>query len=72
MDTEKGKVFCPKTGKEIFSGRHCERARRPTWGDSSRCCDHFGYWENERVWVCRYSKERELRLNGENGREVLE
>lgn len=51
---ERGKMECPKTGKAVNPYKHCQAIK----------CDHYGFWHNEQCFVCRYTKERELRLRG--------
>ncbi len=54
---ERGRIECPKTGKAVNPYKHCQKIK----------CDHYGFWHNEHCFVCRYTKERELRVQGNNG-----
>ena len=58
---ERGRIECPKTGKAVNPNKHCQSRRHGT------VCEHYGFWHNDHCFVCRYTKEREMRLQGDNG-----
>lgn len=62
---ERGLIECPKTGKSVNPYKDCQSRGHGTVHGT--VCDHYGFWHNEHCFVCRYTKERELRLQGNNG-----
>lgn len=58
---ERGRIECPKTGKAVNPYNHCQSRKHGT------VCEHYGFFYGERCFVCRYTRERELRVHGNNG-----